>query len=267
SGGDDDLGGVASYSECITFDELDIECAIPLIVAAHAVVGQRDANCPAVMYGTSGVSGDFDKIYEIDVSTLTANMLFNTYPLNTTINGPNGNAYDPDNERLYYSKYTSSDSLYFYDFLNPANNFAGPLLGGQVASGGWYNGKFYYIPQSSGELYETSFNADGTIDNNTLLWDTGINFGAFGDIAITQDGLIYGSSNMSPARFWSIDLMNGYQYTEISVMPHMQLAFGSDGLLYGHDAGEGNFYWIDPLNGVRSLIGPVNGLKFTDLAS
>jgi len=268
SGGDDNLGGVASYSECKTFEELGIVCDEAQIkVATHAVVGQRDVNCPAVMYGTSGVSGDLDKIYEIDVNGLTSTMLFNTSPLNPHINGPNGNAYDPDNNWLYYSKYASPDYLYFYDFVNLVNNPAGSLPGGQVASGGWYNGKFYYFPQQSGKLYETSFNLDGTIANTTLLCDTGINFGAFGDIAITQDGLIYGSSNMNPARFWSVDLMNGYQYTEISEMPHMQLAFGSDGLLYGHDANDGNFYWIDPLNGVRSLIGPVNGLKFTDLAS
>ena len=267
SGGDDNLGGVKSYSECKTFEELEIVCGDELLVAAHAVVGQRDVSCPAVMYGTSGVSGDYDKIYKIDVNGLTATMLFNTSPLNSHINGPNGNAYDPDNNWLYYSKYASPDSLYFYDFVTPVNNYAGPLPGGQVASGAWYNGEYYYIPQSSGNLYKTSFNVDGTIAGTTLLHNTGINFGAFGDIAITQDGLIYGSSNMNPARFWSIDLMNGYLYTEISVMPHMQLAFGSDGLLYGFDANDGNFYWIDPLNGVRSLIGAVNGLKFTDLAS
>jgi len=96
--------------------------------------------------------------------------------------------------------------------------------------------------------------------------DTGENFGAFGDIAITQDGLIYGSSTLQG--FWSIDLLNDCQYDRINPdLPHMQLAFGSDGLLYGHDAREGYFYWIDPLNGIRSLIGPVDGLKFTDLAS
>jgi len=268
SGGDDNLGGVKSYSQCKTFEELEIVCGDELLVAAHAVVGQRDVSCPAVMYGTSGVSGVLDKIYEIDVNGLTANMLFDTYPLNKTINGPNGNAYDPDNERLYYSKYDSSDSLYFYDFMTlTGNNLAGPLPGGQVASGGWYNGEYYYIPQYSGNLYKASFNANGTIANTELLSNIGVIFGAFGDIAITPDGLIYGSSNMTPARFWSIDLMNSYQYTEISEMPHMQLAFGSDGLLYGHDAGEGNFYWIDPLNGVRSPIGAVDGLKFTDLAS
>jgi len=270
SGGDDNLGGVKSYSECKTFEELEIECSEELLVAAHAVVGQRDVTCPAVMYGTSGVSGELDKIYEINVNGLSANMLFDTYPLNSHVNGPNGNAYDPDNNRLYYSKYASPDYLYFYDFANPVNNPAGKLTeSGMVACGGWYKGEFYYIPQGTGKLYKASFDDDGKILNTPImLHDTGVNFGAFGDIAITQDGMIYGSSNMSPAaKFWSIDLMNGYQYTEISEMAHMQLAFGSDGLLYGHDASDGNFYWIDPLNGTRSLIGSINGLKFTDLAS
>jgi len=186
SGGDDDLGGVKSYSQCKTFEELEIECVDPLIVAAHAVVGQRDENCPAVMYGTSGVSGDLDKIYEIDVEALTATLLFNTYPLNLHVNGPNGNAYDPVNDRFYYSKYASPDSLYFYDFVIPTNNLAGSLPGGQVASGAWYNGEYYYIPQSSGNLYKTSFNVDGTIAGTTLIHDTGMNFGAFGILQYLQ---------------------------------------------------------------------------------
>ena len=256
--------------DCVTEYTYEIPLEWPctdLYVAAHAVV-QLEESCPAIMYGTSlGISGVGDKIYEIDVSTLTATELFDTGLSPSSINGPNGNAYDPVNNRLYYSAYTSPDSLYFYDFTNPVNNPSGSLPGGMVACAGWYNGKYYYIPQQTGKLYEVTFNTDGTINTATKICDySGKSFN-FGDVAITPNGLMYGSSAVNGVgKFWSIDLKD-CTYTEISTMAHMQLAFGSDGVLYSHDAGNANFYTIDPVLGTRTEIGTIDCLKFTDLAS
>ncbi len=239
----------------------------PCYVAAHAVV-QHEVACPAIMYGTSlGGSGVGDKIYEIDVTALTAVELFNTGLSPSLANGPNGNAYDEINNRLYYSAYLSPDRLYFYDFINPVNNYAGPIPG-QVACAGWYNGEYYYIPQNSGNLYKISFNLDGTILATTLIQTYAGKSFNFGDIVITSNGLMYGSSTVNGiGKFWSIDLMNANLYIEISNMVHMQLAFGSDGNLYGHDAADGKFYTIDYIAGTRTLIGTIGTLLFTDLAS
>jgi hypothetical protein len=237
------------------------------MIAVHAEV-YSEAPCPIIMYGTSlGVSTYGDKIYEIDVNSLTAIELFNTGLSPSSKNGPNGNAYDPDNNWLYYSAYINPDKLYFYDFTNPVNNYAGQISG-QVACAGWYNGEYYYIPQNTGKLYKVTFNPDGTILTNTLIQTYAGKSFNFGDVVINQNGLMYGSSTVNGvAKFWSIDLMNSYLYTEISLMSHMQLAFGSDGELYGHDAGNANFYTIDYIAGTRTLVGSIGGLKFTDLAS
>jgi len=256
---------VTKHTEIISLSELG--CGNKLFIAAHAVV-QLEESCPAIMYGTSlGGSGVGDKIYEIDVSAETASLLFNTGLSPSSVNGPNGNAYDSINNRLYYSTYASSDYLYFYDFTNPVNNSAGSLPGGQVACAGWYNGNYYYIPQRTGKLYETTFNLDGTVNASAMVYEySGKSFN-FGDVVITSNGLMYGSSAVNGVgKFWSINLSD-YTYTEISNMAHMQLAFGSDGVLYGHDAGNANFYIIDPLLGTRTLISQINSLKFTDLAS
>jgi hypothetical protein len=220
------------------------------------------------MYGTSlgGYSGVGEIIYEIDVTTLTATPLFDTNFNSGTQNGPNGNAYDPVNNRFYYSTYVSPEKLYFYNFTHPVNHLSGSLPGGKVACAGWYDGEYYYIPQDTNDVYKVNFTADGTIDAATKICDIP-DIHSFGDIVITSDGLMYGSSGASgTGKFWSLNLTDcTFEY--INNLAHMQLAFGSDGVLYGHDAGNANFYTIDPVLGTRTLIGSINGLKFTDLSS
>jgi hypothetical protein len=94
---------------------------------------------------------------------------------------------------------------------------------------------------------------------------------SFGDVVVSLDGsVLYGSSAVNgTGTFWSINLSD-YSYTQISNMAHMQLAYGSDGQLYGHDAGNAHFYEIDPVLGTRSDLGTLttpSGGKFTDMAS
>jgi hypothetical protein len=204
-----------------------------------------------IVYGTSlGGSGVGDKIYKIDLADLTATELYNT-GLNTGDgNWPNGNAYDPQNNRLYYS--VKPNKLYFYDFAgNQVDATNGNPTPGDVACGSFYNGKYYYIPQNSNILYEVTLNpVDGKI---TLVDDiqtySGKTF-SFGDVVVSLDGsVLYGSSAVNgTGTFWSINLSD-YSYTQISNMAHMQLAYGSDGQLYGHDAGNAHFYEIDPVLG------------------
>jgi hypothetical protein len=226
-----------------------------------------------VVYGTSlGGSGTGDKIYEIDLATLTATELFNT-GLNTGDgNWPNGNAYDPQNNRLYYS--VKPNKLYYYDFAgNQVDATNGNTTPGDVACGSFYNGKYYYIPQNSSNLYQVTLDASSgfitSVDN--IQTYTGKTF-SFGDVVVSLDGsILYGSSAVNgTGTFWSIKLSD-YSYTYISNMAHMQLAYGSDGRLYGHDAGNANFYVIDESAGTRTLLGVLNtgpsGGKFTDLAS
>jgi hypothetical protein len=273
---------VTEYTETIPLGE--VECDVTqLLIAAHAVV-QRENPCPAIMYGTSlgSRAAGGERIYEIDVSTLTATEIFDTGFNSPTGNGPNGNAYDPVNNRLYFTEYKGSDQLWFIDLNEDPiiNKFhAGSLSGGSVACGAWYNGKYYYIPQNTGTLYEVIFDSFGYVNSVSQKC---LNFGgvgkifSFGDIAI-KDGLVYGSSAVKTSttpwigKFWTLNL-NDCTYIEISDMVHMQLAFGSDGTLYGHDANalDRKFYRIDTDLGHPSeegLINNIANIRFTDLAS
>jgi hypothetical protein len=127
-------------------------------------------------------------------------------------------------------------------------------------------------------------NPDGTVDVDTVLWS---NFNGdnpavyrFGDFAINRDGELYASTNDtggSTAEFFKLDVETG-EYTLIAddTTPNaallLQVSFGSDGTLYGHSAGSGEFFTIDLTTGVKTSIGYVESdyrehELFSDLAS
>jgi hypothetical protein len=180
------------------------------------------------------------------------------------------------NDRLYFCDYQSTTTLYFWD--GAQQQTAGPLGTGEIANAAFYNGKYYYItgPTASDDLYEVAFNADGTINSITFLNDISDNNHAWtfnGDIAI-KDGVLYG---------WGLCSTHGYEFFTYNLFTNiftenkttyqasLQLAFGSDGTLYGHrSGGDGPFFIVNTADGkVTDPQGnpsdPV--LLFTDCAS
>jgi len=59
--GDDDLGGVEFYQECISFGDLDVDCNELLVIAAHAVIEKcvtvQDTLVPELTWARSSESG------------------------------------------------------------------------------------------------------------------------------------------------------------------------------------------------------------------
>jgi len=235
----------------------------------------------AIIFGTSGVSGDFDKIYMIDLNqeTMTATFLSDAETNTDDVNYPNGNAYDPIHKRFYYSLIRPNE-LYFYEIGN-GHTYAGELEG-TVASGAWYGNAYYYIPQGSKYLYKASLDSTtGMITSTTTVFEltSPSSFSNFGDIAIDREnGILYGSSDA--AKLWKIVMstlptsgpLNTITTTFPETVKKVQLAFGANGVLYGQDANSGEFYTIDTVTGNVTPIGPVYNeehtlMKFTDLAS
>jgi len=219
-------------------------------------------------------------IYTIDLSTGMASLLYDQNLQAGNQNYPNANAYDQSNRRFYFA--TSDRSLYFYSCDDSTRYLAGTIAGtNSAASGSFYDSAFYYICQGSDDLRAATFNPDGTIASQSTVISnftgSGKNF-SFGDIAIDTSGILYGSAGATTggSEFFKIDL-SGNTYTVINTTtPHMQLAFTSDGTLYGHSAGSGTFYTINPVDGSTTQVlwdsgtrqtvnGSVTG-KFTDLA-
>ena len=254
------------------------------VFAAHAVVLDASSCDDAIVYGTmrgDGTFGHGGDIYAIDLVSKTATWLFGTGLTPGDQNQPNGNAYDAPNHRLYYSangvEGGTPSSLYFYDFAGTQTGVG--QLTGFVVGAAFYNGRYYYIPNGTDDLWAVSFLANGTMASNDLVLAdfTGTKVYRFGDIAISTGGILYASTNGtsgSTAELFQIDLGTG-PYTKIcgtetaGCAHSLQLAFGSDGTLYAHSAGTGEFFTV-AANGVGTSIGSTTGSdtnQYTDLAS
>ncbi|MCG2591087.1 hypothetical protein [Rhodohalobacter sulfatireducens] len=263
----------------------------PWNIAAHAVV-QKYSNTntivltenSGIVYGIKRSSGE---IYAVDVVNGTANLEFQSSSPPFSGVSPNGLAYDGFNNRMYYTNYRTGveqRALYYYDYGDNTEYIAGEI-GMEVAAADFYNGKYYAMDSypATDNLHEISFNADGTIASNnsydisgdTHKWEFS------GDIAI-KEGVLFG---------WGLcRIHNKYEYftynlsTEdfevhnVSYTKSLQLAFGSNGVLYGHRSGtdeinssiSGNFYEVNTGDGsvsAPSISAQQSQLTYTDTAS
>jgi len=279
--GNDELEGVAEAGPyCIDFGdgegELDVECDDTLVIAAHAVVSRELGGCNEIG-DVYGIARDTGIVWGVDVLTgATAQIFTNVPPPANTNVGPNGLAYDGENRRFYYCNYSSTETLYFWD---GEEHVAGSLPG-NIAAADFDDGKYYFItgPPYSDDLYEVTFNADGTIagGNTVKLADIADNEHGWtfnGDIAV-KGCIVYG---------WGLCSRHGYEFftydlatpgTPATVIKtdypaSLQLAFGLDGELYGHrSGGTGQFFIINTTNGTISPeVCNTGGILFTDCAS
>ena len=256
---------------------LALGLAIPMALPTSPV---QAAGSWQLLYTTesipSGTSTNAN-IYEINVTTGTTKLLATLPGVHVSTSNPNGNAWDPVNNRLYFTNNTNK-ALYFWDFSSATANTAGTTAG--VANGAsFYNGAYYYIANGQDDLRRVTFDGAGNIASDTLLkanFDGGVgDIYYFGDIAIIDDGddgILYGGAKVNPGameHFFSIDLTSpGYTYTLIDSAwdgAHTQMAFGADGILYAPKSG-----WnaVDLTNGDLNPTGiPTAGLRKPDLAS
>lgn len=256
----------------------------PIYVAAHSVV--MDVTCyqTGVVYGIERNTGN---VYGVDVLSGASSLEFTITPPPALGSAkPNGLAYDPVNGRFYFVDYQPTTTLYLWDGISQQT--AGSLLldaagapVGDIADADFYDGKYYFVtgPPSSDLLYEVAFNADGTASGPPTLIGN-ISAGAHGytfngDIAI-KDGVIYGWGYCgidSEYEFFSVDVDgSGFAYVTPTYQTSLQLAFGSDGTLYGHrSGGSGEFFevgtGIADFGDVTSIGWDVQGQLYTDCAS
>lgn len=240
-----------------------------LIEAGSSSIASQyfDSSDGVFVYGVESGTGD---LYEIDVLNHVENRIFKgsggyDYPY------PNGLAFDSVNDRLYFA--VNKQDLSYYDFSSDlvtaagALNYSGTNICGATFGGGYY----WYIPDNSPNLYKVSFHSDGTVDTQEYVAAIGGSF-TYGDIAIDyKDGVIYGSGI---EKYFIYDVTND-EYWEASGSDgsFLQIAWGSDGNLYGHKgqregvgSGHRNWYIIEPSSGATTYKFTGENL-YTDLAS
>jgi len=206
-----------------------------------------------------GVKGEFGTggLYAIEIvdNTFGSEELIVSYSeLGGDQFSGNGLAFDEENNRLYFAVGSGGSGwkLYFYDFDGNIVEAASGLSG-QIYGATWGAGKYWYIPNGTGDMYTVSFTdgIDGVSDSFEEDIADGKEFN-FGDIALdTETNIIYGSTAFSGTNteFFAYDLMKneGERYSKIvddivddsgdnltGLALGLQLGFAGDGNLYGH---------------------------------
>ncbi|MBN2558889.1 MAG: hypothetical protein JXB33_09065 [Clostridia bacterium] len=241
--------------------------------AAHAVVTDAPVGLEnGKLYGTrtSGVKG----IYEIDAVAGSINLLKaitgGAGDVNNGTGYTNALAYDPGSNKLFFTAPSrvgvSPSPLYAYDITSDTLEYICDLEG-SVVSASFHQGAYYYIAEEANSLMRLD---NPSIGGTPVEVHSG--FGAedsftFGDIAISGNAMLYGSTRVAPQMFFSINIGNGsYIKYEGATALDLQLAFGSNGLLYGTKHATGQFYTVDTSTGIQSAVGLVAS-GFADLAS
>ena len=257
----------------VLFPLLALVLALGLALPMAAVVGAADGD--PIVYG---MQRDSATIYPINPLDGTVGTPINT-GLTPSSAGPNGLAYDSDNDDLYYTTYAGPATLYYWDIgVSVSSTMVGALGPGHViADADFYDGKYYYINSGTDDLYEVAVSGGVISGTNSYLsisgdahaWTWG------GDIAISPEGVIYAVGNCTKDghvyEFFKVNL-DGTGFAMIDANVHsfsLQLAFGLDGKLYGHESkGSGNFYEINLTNGDLSSAFPNStNYLYTDCAS
>jgi hypothetical protein len=240
-----------------------------------------------VIYGT-GQDDRGGELWAVNLTQGTTHLMWTeTDPNPGDRNSPNAVAFDAVNGRMYFTVNRTVtapfpftvDDLYMFN----VNSYAAPVNVGTVArtaySADFSNGSYYYVPNRTHDLMRVDFDAAGFKTGEVAVCSSfraGLTDASelfFGDIAI-RDGIVYGSVRVGglgtgPAKFFRLTLSN-CAYTESAAGDHpelLQLAWGGDGVLYGHDASTGLFHVVDPITGTLSA-GPTyaGNIRLSDVA-
>lgn len=186
----------------------------------------------------------------------------------------NGKAYDLVNDRYYFSQFDNYPKMLWMieNFSTAPKLVEAGELSASISNGTFYNGKYYYIGHLTDDLYEVTFDTDGTVLTESKLDDISNNTKTFyfGDIAYSLTGVLYGStaegSSGGTRTFFIYDGTTYTAFIDTEAPEALQIAFGDDGVLYGYAISNNTFYTIDTSNG---SITPkcTSEIDFSDLVS
>ena len=268
-------------------DVFTVDASGLIYVVAHAVVwgdyvagdcGERGCVPPVqpcdewILYGSNldpGTAPLDDALYAYDLNNQTQTLVYDPTPIDGSQNYPNANAYDSVNQRIYFG--TDDGRLYYHQIGSGTHVQVegGTSSGtfGTMACGSFYDGKFYYVQNGTNRLYAVDIVAD--VATRTQVGTVPVSVG-YGDIAFdpANPGRFIGSGS---GKWYWYDLNDNTSATMTESGgdgAHKQLAYGSNGVLYGVNAVDGQFYTIVYDGSIVTLTAYWDSpYTYTDLAS
>lgn len=246
------VGGatMAWFSDSAASEPVEFAAGTVLIEAGSSSIASQyfDPVDGIFVYGVIGNSGD---LYEIDVKNQAENRIFEN-PNSYTGYYPNALAFDEVNDRLYFA--ANKNYLWYYDFSTDELVNAGqfPQTGKEVYGATFGGGYFWYVPNGTADLYKVALDNEGKIADSSHVTMTDNSNLAFGDIVIDYaGGIIYGSST---SFYFTYDTVSGEFKNHGKAGRDLQLAWGHDGVLYGHNTGSRNWYTVIPETGTPTTL-------------
>lgn len=242
---------------------------ICIAIGIFLMVGIVSADA-ARLLGTQLGTGSTAKIYEINPNTCDSSFLV-AHSLGSVSNW-NGNAYDALNDLFYFAEWkgdNSSAKIYYNDFFDDSLTLVGTTTSRGIACGTFYNGAYYYIHNATDDLRAVTMSGGSMVDTKVADITGNTRTLRFGDIAFDANGILYGSAgatNPTESIFFIYDPVNT-TFTSHTATNVIQIAFGSDGVLYGHlAASPGNFYSVSTTDGTLTSL-CTSSVLFADLAA
>lgn len=273
--GNFDYNGTHDYVTTYTYEIPlgDFEISNQVMIAAHAVISDAPkGQMTGVLYGTR-TTGGTKGLYEIDVVNGTVKLLKALPGLADDVaNGTgysNALAYDPALNTLYFTApravNVSPSPLYSYNIDTEALTHLQDLTG-SVVGAEFYNGEYLYIAEKTNNLMSIDLPAGLPVLFKSEFGGAPADF-TFGDFAISDAGMLYGSTRVAPQMFFTLDLINNVYSEPLGADAlDLQLAFGSNGVLYGTNHATGKFYTVDCETGGKTPL-PLTAVGFADLAA
>ncbi len=263
------------------------------VIAAAADVQKCEGEGTGQQYlfGTLDGDGNGDgDLYQVNPTTGDATLLYH-YAADPSGNpfSPNGLAFDDVRERLYFSVQPASGTdIYYYNIDGSTTDpvLAGSIPQANIFDASWHGGEYYFIPNQTDNLWKITFDATGTSISATTLVCSDLLPGtntslAFGDIAISDDGHLYGwarNASSNDYYFFGANINDCTGKTAVNVTAtlgitfNVQLALGEDGTLWGHKAlsaggaNAGTWYSVDKTTGALTDQF-VTSPSFTDISA
>jgi hypothetical protein len=243
-----------------------------IIIGFLLIAGTISADA-ALLIGTENNVQNSANIWVFDTDTCIPTLIsenpMSSYPQYNF----NGNAMDSVNGRFYFTGFSgiAPSPLYFTNFTGI---FEAGTLDGGAACGTFSNGKYYYVKNGTDDLMEVGLDASGNKVSEIKIADLTNNMKTmgFGDMTYDDDGTLYGYATNTAvsggAEFFIFNTLYSPSYHSFPQSSLIQMAFGADGLLYGHDAVNGTFFIVNKTSGDLTQIcasySPV--IKLSDLA-
>jgi hypothetical protein len=224
---------------------------------ATATTATPPPPAPRIVYGLTN-GGNIEKI-----NTATAS----TTEIGTLLFGTAAADRDPTSGKFYYvEQNTSTPQVAVWDPATKTNSLIARIsLSESVLRAAFRADGTLFITAGNGDLYTIN-----TITGAPTLVGTITSGGSqlatsTGDMAFTADGRLYLDTE---GKLYSVNTvtLNASYLGTTGTVGKVQIAFGSDGLLYG-TVSTGDLYLIDLTTGAAKLIGDTGVFDIGDLAS